>query len=874
MKFQHNTLLSIAKAIVLVLLLICVQVTYAGPEVNYPALRLTTKGEGMFYVGASELAFVLNVSGAEVEGVLSSGAVKITNGGTPVARMIASGGAGFYFYGTEVDTAYADKNVYFLAWEAGLDMAGAAGVGPASSIGGTYRHRVHIEENNMPVTGCVVDPEKDFWVWHLYVADDEDIGTNDYEMVLSGIGNGGNQAVLDIRLVGYTDTGVPLEHHVNIAINGNPVGDIYWSGKTEKNDSISFDPAVLVDGTNIITVAGVLDTGASESMFYLDDIDITYDRNFMAVSDQLHISGSTNAVVTVTDLTVSNVFVADLTSQFMPVLLAGVTIEPSNSMYAVSFAPSSPAVPYVVFGESSGLLVDGIAAVSAVNLKSADITSEYVIITVPDLESAAQRLADYRQGQRLDSRVVLLQDIYDQFNYGIESPAAIRQFVGYAYSNWVYSLRYVLLAGSGTYDYKGATAAADQLVPPMLVTVADGLTASDTWYADVNGDWIPEVAIGRLPAVTAEGMTNLVDRIIAHEAASGNVWRQTIIMCADNPDSGGNFHVSSEDVSGLVPGEYSQEKILMTSGGAAAASAQLKNAFNNGALFMNYFGHSGIPDLTQEDIFNTSDVAGLTNTNRLPVVTSMSCSMGRFEIPEYDCLGEALVLGQPGGAIAVFSPTSTARNRDSVLLCKEFYKKIFSDGEYILGDAVKGAMTSFGNRKINVELLKFYNLLGDPALYLAEVGAPTDDPFSPVIPEVVTWKTNYYTSEQLDDPAVSGDFSDSDEDGLAAIAEYAFGRNPTVADNSSLVSVKKSEVVLTVDYDVVLTFHRRKGMKGVAINIDVTSDFSSWRKNDLDIVHTQVFDDDDGVTETVKHYLRAPVDVDRLFITMSVEKTK
>ena len=121
---------------------------------------------------------------------------------------------------------------------------------------------------------------------------------------------------------------------------------------------------------------------------------------------------------------------------------------------------------------------------------------------------------------------------------------------------------------------------------------------------------------------------------------------------------------------------------------------------------------------------------------------------------------------------------------------------------------------------------------------------------------------------------LSGDFSDSDGDGLTALAEYALGLDPVVPQRTSFVSVKKSEVVLVEDYDVVLEFSRRKGLSGIGINVNVSSDLLSWSAGDGDIVHTQVFDNGDGETETVKHFLRMPGGVDRLFIAVTVEKFK
>ncbi|OVE75623.1 hypothetical protein BVX97_04355 [bacterium E08(2017)] len=843
---------------------------FAGPETAYPDLRLKTEGEGMFYVSSLELSVALSVPKLEVENVLAAGNFNLTHGGTNVARLVAAGGAGFYFYGQKVNSGYTLQNAYFIEWVPGVDMAVNPGVGPVAAPGGSYARTIELESDIMPVTACFSDPEDDFYVWAFYYAP----ATNDYEIFVDGLSAGSTQAILNVGLVGYSDTGTPLEHHANVMINGTVIGDVYWQGKTIQDEAIAFDTALLVPGTNVITLGAVLDTGAPFSQFYLDGFRLTYDSEYKAIADQIQFDGATNPVVTVTGFTASNVYAADLSNPLMPVMLTGVTVDETNAVYDASFAPSNAITPYLLYEIGASLSAESIEQVSSFDLTAATNDIEYVIITTPELQSASQVLADYRQGQRLNSRVILLQDIYDQFNHGIAEPQAIQDFVTYAHSNWTYPLRYVLLAGSGNYDYRGVSGAGDQHVPPMMFSRSEGLTSTDTWYGDVDGDFAMEVAIGRLPAVTAANMTNMVRRIVDHESEAGQPWRQTIIMLADNPDHGGNFHVSSDDVSGVVPGEYSQEQIKMNSGAAAAASNQLINAINNGALFMNFFGHSGLFNLTAESILNNDNAASLVNTNRLPVLTSLSCSVGRYEIPELDCLGESLMLMEEGGAIAVIAPSSRALNRESIRLSKEFYKSVFSDRKWIIGDALVEAMGTYEGKNFNKELLRFYNLMGDPALYLAETGAPTDDPFGQVLEEVVTWKTNYYNTAQLDDPTVSGDFSDSDGDGLTAIAEYALGLDPTFAERSSFVTVKKSEVVLTEDYDAVVEFKRRKGLTGIGINISVTSDWLDWREGSSEIVHTQVLDTGDGVTETVKCFFRMPGGTDRLFVTVTVEKLK
>ena len=61
--------------------------------------------------------------------------------------------------------------------------------------------------------------------------------------------------------------------------------------------------------------------------------------------------------------------------------------------------------------------------------------------------------------------------------------------------------------------------------------------------------------------------------------------------------------------------------------------------------------------MASEPLLGMADVASLTNQERLPVVTSLTCYVSLFWLPGLDSLGEELVLHPDGGAIAVWAPT-------------------------------------------------------------------------------------------------------------------------------------------------------------------------------------------------------------------------
>ena len=90
------------------------------------------------------------------------------------------------------------------------------------------------------------------------------------------------------------------------------------------------------------------------------------------------------------------------------------------------------------------------------NLQATANGADQIIITHPDFVTDALRLRDLRAAQGLRSVVVDVQDVYDEFGYGIVGVAPIHDFLAYAYAHWqAPAPSYVVLVGDGHYDPKG-----------------------------------------------------------------------------------------------------------------------------------------------------------------------------------------------------------------------------------------------------------------------------------------------------------------------------------------------------------------------------------------------------------------------------------
>jgi hypothetical protein len=198
---------------------------------------------------------------------------------------------------------------------------------------------------------------------------------------------------------------------------------------------------------------------------------------------------------------------------------------------------------------------------------------------------------------------------------------------------------------------------------------------------------------------------------------SAGAWTGNVMMLADDPDEGGDFPVDSDYLATIFP-LYNVDKIYLPYYSTIdEARQQVLNGFDEGALLINYIGHSGLNRLAKEGLLLTSDVAALQNGDRLPLLTAFTCLVGRYEIPNYDSLSEELVLKNNGGAAAVWAPTGASLNPQARKLAAELFKALFQGQDRVLGNAVVKAMQKYAvTFDSEPFMLAIYNLLGDPAL--------------------------------------------------------------------------------------------------------------------------------------------------------------
>jgi hypothetical protein len=435
--------------------------------------------------------------------------------------------------------------------------------------------------------------------------------------------------------------------------------------------------------------------------------------------------------------------------------------------FSIEFEPASPGDTYFVVASAEIDAPDRLVADTASSLFDTANGADYILITHRDIGwdgngdqlTWLSDMVALREAQGLRVKVADIEDIYDEFSYGIKSPQALKDFLSYAYSNWSPPApQYVLLVGDSTYDPKDHWMEGDTTayLPAYLIfTKYKGETVTDEWFVTISGeDAIPDMYIGRLPAADAAQAATMVAKITAYEATPNtkfddpDAWERNILLVADNQRQGADylyeadFAAMNEDAAALLPAYMNPHAGYL---GIHYASAAFLTDFitttlnTEGALMVNYSGHGATQIWADEHILDSGDHSALTNTTELPFFVSMSCETGFFAYPEvwsFPSLAEAL-LRSSAGAVAALMPTGMTTTEGQRILNSALFEHIFSEDIRTLGPAIASAkQTLLANGSIEYEQIsQTFLLFGDPATVLKVplprrpkgVGAKRDD---------------------------------------------------------------------------------------------------------------------------------------------------
>ncbi len=161
---------------------------------------------------------------------------------------------------------------------------------------------------------------------------------------------------------------------------------------------------------------------------------------------------------------------------------------------------------------------------------------------------------------------------------------------------------------------------------------------TDMYYGEMdgNGDYIPEMYIGRLPVADTTELKNVVSKIIQYEKfefADTNEFHSKAVATAGY-DAGNALYMNGQvnyAVNNYLTSENNIKEYHFTYPHVINHKDSLRGILDDGISFLNYTGH-GSTSAWLSMSFNTDTVARLKNKNMYPFVISNACQTSSFEL--------------------------------------------------------------------------------------------------------------------------------------------------------------------------------------------------------------------------------------------------
>ena len=677
-------------------------------------VRLDVTEAALYRVGIDELVQATGRSASSWNKNLKKGRgmSALSSGGEAQKYYYDEDEQALYFTGEPYRNRVTDRNVYQIGRGRGAQMSVVTGSGPVAGVVGQFQDTVRFEKDNYFISWIFRDPEADIGLWDFIQP--PFVPEKDFTVMLADVMPG--SGVLRAYIMGANDRTYGPDHRVTLSLNGEPLpGFVEFDGFNAAVVEAPFDSTLLspdADGMSElrVTLHGEAINGASKTLVFLDSLEIEYPRRLRMRDGNLAVHSLDPGVATVEGLSGSDVRVVEAPGTANAKWREDLTVEAvGDGSWKVSFvAPEGG--DFVVSAEP---LTPGVELDTGSSLTSKKNAAEYVIIAPRSLGSGAEALAEYRSG-RFSTKVVWLEDIYDEFSFGRVDANAIGAFLDNTRARWGQAPEYVVLIGRGTMDHRDVLGRGESLMPLQMVVTPWGLSGSDRRYASDNSGELRHT-LGRIAALTDDEVLAYVEKLRAYETQSGDMsWSWHGVLVADNPDSAGDFPANTEILGDAIElYGYSTQRLYHP---RDAVRELLLLGLGTGSYgYFNYDGHGARTRLGAENYLHAADVAGLGNGARLPVFAAFTCVVGDSSQPGTLSLADTLVLQADGGAVAAFGPTALSLDVDAQKLNRHFIHALMGDGLGV-GAAGRAALDAGRIDMVFPFMLEIYQTAGDPAV--------------------------------------------------------------------------------------------------------------------------------------------------------------
>mgnify|MGYP000869519412 FL=1 len=647
------------------------------------------------------------------------------------------------FYAAPVASSFTTQNVYWLSIglpSPELPTRSAAPV-PGWGIVTTALQRIDLNTTNFYLANYQpLDDSFDHWFVYRVQG-----GTQSNLPFATPNASGSGALHLSYSFRGFRDYSLfdtnftGPDHRTILRINNQSVATLTYTGETQVAGTIVTNAALITSALTTIAVSQQVPAGVlipSYATALIESLQLAYPAHLTAsnLPQYIRVPG-TQATVRIRSLASTNVVVLDITEPRAPVRLVDLVFSNAGPSWTLSFATTGTTDRCLaVFDAASTAAVASLTRVDFLNLADRQRRADYLAVVPIEFQIPAYRWMKHRQRDRLEVQVATPDDIYHEFSYGIVDPAAIRQYIGYAYHHYAMPRpAYAVLVGNGSFDPTKRTRHSDRdFVPTVQGYSTTARTALDQWFVTVNGvdldgqpDRLPDLMLGRLPATNAVDVERFFTKLRAYETAPTNSgWFKSALLVADTNEVSNVFvfkqFTQTNTFRHLTNGGFNAQFGIATSYISDKPPAQVRNEINafiqGGGQVVNYMGHGGIftwSDVVVGGVWNRVDAEARSNTV-YPIFTVFTCRSGAFHEPGTKSLAESIVTSIACGSSCI-APTAISIQNNAERLADGFYRAFAVDRVPRLGEAMAAAHLRLWSHSPFARELLFYSIFGDPA---------------------------------------------------------------------------------------------------------------------------------------------------------------
>lgn len=609
------------------------------------------------------------------------------------------------FYGRPINTPESNTKVYYLI---NSDVPGKrietrlVRPGTSTVVSTTYQQAFKLIERTNFTNNIRNGEAENFWGRIIASAN------TTLNFTLTGVDLEQPTVNIHLKFQGFS-TGL---HNVEIFLNGNALTNGTGAAHTPFSVTQVIPTSYLREGANSLQFRSVGPTGDSN---FFDSVEIDHKRRYVAAQDKLSFYTQNNRSAKLTGFSSSNIRLLDVANESEPAEYINLPVVQDGSTFTVDL----PAARGRVFHATTTATMLSPVFMSAFDtdlVGTPTNAADMVIVSHKNWIAQADSWAEYRRGQGYTVKVIDVNEIYDEFSYGVPNSTALKQFFEYAHNSWQTAPQYALLLGDAYFDTKNYLNLGDHnYIPTRSVVTVFSETPSDDFLTDFNNDGLTEIAIGRIPVRSGSDVTIALNKTMYFEANLASLDRG-VLFVYDLPD-GYDFQGMSGRIRDQLPAGTPNTLIGR---GDPNAQASIVNSINAGKYAVNYSGHGttgGWAALQFFSIFNVTCTNGQTNCVNNPgnesIYTMLTCLNGFFINVQNDSLAETLLFSPNGGAAAAWASTGLTTPDIQEVMAQRFYNRLGGGTIPRLGDLIKDAKTTIPG---GMDVRLSWALIGDPLL--------------------------------------------------------------------------------------------------------------------------------------------------------------